>query len=558
MKLNNIFDSYWDLSLQNSPSMATFYGVYDYNSKLESYGLKSGFKSHQTLEKYYKKVQNVDVASLDTEEKISRSLFLEDVKSSRAYLDVPSHHLALSQMGGVHTSFLQIANVHPFRDKKDFEDYLSRLKGFSKQVKQVQRHLHRGIVRQWVLPTNITLLVIAQIEKMITNDPQKSTYFLTASKSFSVLAKNQKSKVNSQLQEAVSKHVNRPLKRLVKYLRKTYLQYTRESIGLCNLPGGDDYYALKVKQNTTLDIAPQEIHEIGLQEVARIHSEMESIQKEMGLSGSLNDFFESMRGNKDLHYSSREEIVEHHTALLKEMEKELPKYFSVLPKNLYEVQPLPEYQEKEAPDAFYMPGDSKTARPGVYFVNTYNPQTRGKHNAEALAFHEAVPGHHFQISIAQELQGIPEFRKRYNETAYVEGWALYTEKLSEEMGFYKTPEARFGKLSFEVWRASRLVVDTGIHHKGWGRQEAIDYMVNNTCLSKENIEVEIDRYIVMPGQALSYKMGEIFIMNLRKKLQEKHQDSFDIKKFHHELLCHGALPLKVLEEVMNDIDFGKN
>lgn len=556
MTINNIFDTYWNQSLEQSPSMATFYGVYDYNSKLESYGIRSSYKSHQKLERFYKKVINVDVASLDIEEKISRSLFLEDVKSSREYLGVPSHHLALSQMSGVHTSFLQIANIHPFRNSKDFEDYIQRLKGFSKQVKQVQRHLHRGILRQWVLPKNISLLVIDQIEKMITTDPAKSLYFLTASKNFSVLTKNRKCKLNNQLQVTVDKHVNKPLKRFVKYLRKTYLQYTRESIGLCNLPGGDNYYDLKVKQNTTLDVTPSKIHEIGLEEVARIHSEMSKIQNEVGVKGSLNDFFNHMRSDKDLHYSSREEIVSHHTALLKEMEKELPKYFSVLPKNLYEVQPLPEYQEKEAPDAFYMPGDSKTSRPGVYFVNTYNPETRGKHNAEALAFHEAVPGHHFQISIAQELEGMPEFRKRYNETAYVEGWALYTEKLSEEMGFYKTPEARFGKLSFEVWRASRLVVDTGIHNKGWSRQQAIDYMVENTCLSTANIEVEVDRYIVMPGQALSYKMGEIFIMNLRKTLQEKHKDSFDIKKFHNELLCHGALPLKVLEEVMNNIDFG--
>ena len=296
-------------------------------------------------------------------------------------------------------------------------------------------------------------------------------------------------------------------------------------------------------------------HEIGLKEVSRIHDEMSKIQKELGFSGSLQDLFVHMRSNKELYYDSRQEIIDHHSSLLKEMENELPKYFSILPKNPYEVQALPEYQEQNAPDAFYMPGDGQNDRPGVYFVNTYNPETRGKHNAEALAFHEAVPGHHLQISIAQELEGIPEFRKRNNETAYVEGWALYTEKLSEEMGFYKTPEAKFGKLSFEVWRASRLVVDTGIHYKGWARKEAIDFMVENTCLSASNIAVEVDRYIVMPGQALSYKMGEIFILDLRKRLEDQWKDSFDLRKFHDEILAHGALPLKILEKVMINMDF---
>lgn len=555
MTLNKIFDAYWSSALQSSPCMATFYGVYDHNSELDSVGLKSGYKSQKNLEKFYNQVKKVSENNLSSEEKISKQLFLDDVKNSREYMDMPSHHLALSQMGGVHTSFLQIAGVHPFRHKKDFEDYISRLKQFSKQVKQVQRHLHRGVLRQWVVPTNIALLVIDQTEKMISHKVSDSQYFQVAFLKSSVLTKNEKSKITKDLESAVNTHVNKALRQFVKYLRNTYLKFTRKSIGLCNLPDGDKYYSLKVKQNTSLDIAPDEIHEIGLKEVSRIHSEMSLIQKEIGFKGSLQEFFDHMRNNKELYYASREEIVEHHTSLLKEMEKELPKYFSVLPQNPYEVKALPAYQEKNAPDAFYMPGDKKVDRAGVYFVNTYAPETRGKHNAEALAFHEAVPGHHLQISIAQELKGLPEFRKSTSETAYVEGWALYVEKLCQEMGFYKTPEAKFGKLSFEVWRASRLAVDTGIHFKGWTRQQAIDFMVENTCLSLSNIEVEVDRYIVMPGQALSYKMGEIFIFDLRKRLQDKHKDNFDLKKFHDEILCHGALPLKILETVMMDMSF---
>ena len=292
------------------------------------------------------------------------------------------------------------------------------------------------------------------------------------------------------------------------------------------------------------------IHHLGMQEIERIHSEMSQIQVALGVEGDLQDLFESFRSNSELHYSSREEIVEHHRALLVTMDAKLSDYFESLPKNKYEVHPLPSYQEKESPDAFYMPGNLASDRPGVYYVNTYGPETRGKYNAEVLAYHEAVPGHHLQISIAQELENLPTFRKYSSETAYVEGWALYTEKLSEEMGFYQTLESKFGRLSFELWRAARLVVDTGLHAFGWSRQKAIDFLQMNTGLSLSNIEVEVDRYIVMPGQALSYKIGERFMLDLRNMVYEYQGDDFDIKEFHRVILEHGAVPLPILGDLV--------
>jgi prolyl oligopeptidase len=340
------------------------------------------------------------------------------------------------------------------------------------------------------------------------------------------------------------------IQKFVGFLKLKYKPLCRQKVGLCALDGGLELYGKFVQNNTTLDISPQEVHDIGLAEMDRIHVQMRQIQSQMGFDGSLNDFFAFLRANPDNYYQSREQIVEEHQALLSKMEERLPDFFRRLPKTPYEVKPMAEYQEKEAPDAYYMPCNAKSGRPGTYYVNTCEPTTRARFNAEALAYHEAVPGHHLQIAFAQEVDGLPEFRKRSSFTAYIEGWALYAEKLAGEMGFYQSPLSRFGSLGFEAWRAARLVVDTGIHAFGWTKEQAVDYMLQNTCLSADNIRVEVERYIVMPGQAVSYKIGELFILELRRKIQEKLGSDFDIQEFHERLLRNGSLPLPVLEQIV--------
>jgi uncharacterized protein (DUF885 family) len=553
-ELKKILDNYWEAKLRRSPSLATFTGDYRFNDQLEKFTVKTFEEGMRWLRSVERELKSVSEKGLSVQDQISRSMLLEDIALSKEFHKIPTHYLCIDQMSGPHLGFLNIARVHPFKTLKDYRDYVSRLEAHSLQLSQCGGHLRRGLKQGWTLPRYIVTRVISQLKDLTKPAPRLTRHFQMAEEGLKNLSEGDQQLVGDLMEAVMVKKVMPALLKLSAFLETEYLPLARTTIGLCDLPHekGKKLYALYVQSHTGMQKNPREIHALGLREVRRIHNELSEIQDAIGFSGSLGELFNFMREDKSRHYSSREEIVSDHRSLLAEMEKKLPQYFSHLPKNPYEVTPMPEYQERSAPDAYYMPGDSKRGRSGTYFVNTYEPFTRARYNAEALAYHEAVPGHHLQISVAQELKHLPEFRKRAGETAYVEGWALYTEKLAQEMGFYQDPASKFGRLTFEVWRACRLVVDTGIHALGWTREQAIEYFTQNSGLSRANIEVEVDRYIVMPGQALSYKIGEIFILDLRKKLQEKEKENFDIRKFHENILKNGALPLPVLGSLMLD------
>lgn len=548
--ISELFQKYWDQQLSISPSYATFCGVNDYNDRLEDLSIEN-WKSHLSwLSDLREEILDFPEEKLDAEDKISRKILLDNIDFAHRLESYPTHYLAINQMTGPHLSFYQIAKVHPFRSRQDLQDLISRIKAHAVQLRQVMDHLKEGAENNWVLPLRVVDLVIGQFENLNNEEvvAERLRNFITDQNQTII-------EEHADLWESIRHQVRESLiqsyAQMIDFLSNDYRALARETFGLCGLPEGKDLYQEYIRNHTTLqDLSADAIHYLGMQEIERIHSEMSQIQVALGVEGDLQDLFESFRSNSELHYSSREEIVEHHRALLVTMDAKLSDYFESLPKNKYEVHPLPSYQEKESPDAFYMPGNLASDRPGVYYVNTYGPETRGKYNAEVLAYHEAVPGHHLQISIAQELENLPTFRKYSSETAYVEGWALYTEKLSEEMGFYQTLESKFGRLSFELWRAARLVVDTGLHAFGWSRQKAIDFLQINTGLSLSNIEVEVDRYIVMPGQALSYKIGERFMLDLRNMVYEYQGDDFDIKEFHRVILEHGAVPLPILGDLV--------
>lgn len=548
-RLQDLFEEYWEYRMEVSPGYATFTGRDEYNDRLEDMSREAHKEEVKWTRDFLSKLREVSVSELSEEDLLSHEILVDQLEHGLEFENHPTYLLPLNQMMGVHLGFLQLARVHPFRNLEDFEDFNSRLRAHGKQLEHCLIYLKEGLERSYTLPEITVKLVCGQLENMIKLEVQDCQHLQTALQSAKGLDSDCQD-YTVKLEESYTQTVLPQLKKIHEFLSGEYREGCRREVGLCHLNNGLDLYRLYVKNHTGLSEEPKEIHQRGLDEVARIHSQMKDLQSKLGIEGSLQDFFEAMRSRSDLHYSNREEIVTHHQDLLKEMAKKLPEYFHTLPKNPYEVHPLPAYQEKEAPDAFYMPGEPSSNRPGVYYVNTYEPQTRARFNAEVLAYHEAIPGHHLQISIAQELKDIPEFRKRSSETAYVEGWALYTEKLSHEMGFYEDLHSQFGKLSFELWRAARLVVDTGLHALSWTREKAIDYMNENTGLSKANIEVEVDRYIAYPGQALSYKIGEIYLLNLRRELEEKLQDEFSIQDFHEEVLRHGALPLPRLGEIV--------
>ena len=523
---------------------------------MEDLSLKQDSERKKWLQSVYEKLEGFADRQLSPEEQVSRRILMDDIKLGQKFDPFPLHHLCVDQMMGIHLGFLSLVRVHPFKTKTDFKNYIKRLKGHSKQLSQALGHLKSGLKKGWTNPPRINELVIKQLEDFLAKEPRKLPHFQLVESHFSILGQDQEV-IEQEILKVLSTRILPAFEKLKDFLAGPYRNGCRKGEGLCYLPDGKALYSLYIKNHTGLDLEPQKIHELGLAEVGRIHNEMREVQKEMGFEGTLPEFFQYMRDEKTLHYQTREEIVEHHRDLLKRMNERLPDFFGILPRNEYEVLPMPDFQEREAPDAYYMPGNSVSNRPGTYYVNTYEPETRARFNAEVLAYHEAVPGHHLQISIAQELENLPEFRKRSTDTAYVEGWALYTEKLSQEMGFYLSPASRFGKLSFEIWRACRLVVDTGIHAMGWSREQAIHFMKESGGLSSENIGVEVDRYVVMPGQALSYKIGELFLFKLRRKIESQLGSAFDIREFHDTILCHGALPLEILEEVVQAHYHGK-
>jgi prolyl oligopeptidase len=339
---------------------------------------------------------------------------------------------------------------------------------------------------------------------------------------------------------------------LLKYLEQTYLGEARETIGQSAMPNGKKWYAYNARYHTTTDLTPKEIHEIGLAEVARIRGEMEKIIRDLGFDGSFTEFAEFLRTDPQFYFDTQEEFLAAYRAICKRADPELVRLFGRLPRLPYGVKPVPDYMDMSAPTAYYEPGSLAAGRPGAFFANTYDLATRPGWEMEVLSLHEAVPGHHLQIALAQELEGTHDLLKYNFYTAFVEGWGLYAESLGGEMGFYQSPYSKFGRLTYEIWRAIRLVVDTGIHALGWSREQAIDFFKQNAPKTEHDIVVEVDRYIVWPGQALAYKIGELKIQELREHAQRRLGSTFDVRSFHDQVLLRGAMPLDVLEQRIHD------
>jgi uncharacterized protein (DUF885 family) len=346
---------------------------------------------------------------------------------------------------------------------------------------------------------------------------------------------------------AITNVVYPRFRKLHRFLTEEYLPKARESIDCTDLPDGEAWYAFRVRRMTTTSLSPREIHDLGRAEVARIRAEMEQIIAQTGFEGSFLEFLVFLRTDPQFYYENARELLAGYRDIAKRVDLELPRFFGRLPRLPYGVMPIPSYAEKSQTTAYYQPGASAFGRPGVFYANTYEIRTRPKYEMEALTLHEAVPGHHLQIALAQELEGVPDFQRHSETTAFVEGWALYSEKLGEEMGFYRDPYSKFGQLTYEMWRAIRLVVDTGMHALGWSREQAIEYFKANAGKSEHDITVEIDRYIVWPGQALAYKVGELKIRELRALAEKELGDRFDLREFHDTVLGRGALPLDLLE-----------
>lgn len=542
-RLRKFFDFVWAYQLKDNPEFATYIGEFKYNGLLTDRSLKAvQRRKRETREiKAYLKTFKRDL--LKGEDRVSYDLFLYLTERGIKGEKFPEEYLAMSQLDGVHQDIPQLLvdmGQSSNQTAKDDFDRLARLSAFPMALEQTQELLEAGLKSKVTQSKNTLKGVPAQLDALASEDFDKNPLFESFLKSSDEIKGLAKKSLTGKVIPAVKKF-------RVFFVDK-YMPGARDDTAMSSLPGGLEWYTHRSQGHTTTMLSSEQIHEIGLKEVERIQTEMKKIYELKGFKGSPREFSEKISKEPGQRFTSRQDALITARDIAKRVEKELPKIFGLLPRQPYGIEPIPEFKEQSSPMAYYMSGNNKAGRAGVFYLNTYKVEERSKYELEALFLHEAVPGHHLQTALSSELEKMPEFRKNYFATAYGEGWGLYAESLGEELGVYQTPESRFGRLSLEIWRAIRLVVDTGLHAKGWTRQQAIDYFSKNSPKDPHDIEVEVDRYVAWPGQALAYKIGEIKIRELKQRAKDKLGASFDVRGFHDTVLGSGSLPLDTLEK----------
>ncbi len=547
-RINDLYQHQWDYAMLEYPEAATSLGVPGQNDRWTDSSLAAIQARKALAPKLLAAAESIDRGRLEPKDRVSYDLFLRGARAEVEGQKFPGELMAISQLGGIQQSVPGVLIQMPTKTVKDYEDILARLRGIPTLVDQDLALLEKGLA-SGVTPPKITLRdVPGQVEALTPDDPMKSALLEPFTRIPESLPAPDRERLTREAVQVYQEQAVPALRKLHRYLAETYVPGSRESIAMSALPDGQAWYAYNVKQITTTDLTPQQIHELGLSEVKRIRAEMDKVIASTGFKGSFEEFLTFLRTDPRFFYDKPEDLVTGYRDVAKRVDPELVKLFGKLPRLPYGVRPIPSYAEKSQTTAYYEDGNPEAGRPGYYSVNTYDLKSRPKWEMEALTMHEAVPGHHLQISLAQEMTDVPKWRKYQGYTVFVEGWALYAESLGEEMGMYKDPYSKFGQLTYEMWRAVRLVVDTGMHSMGWTRDQALDYFKKNAGKTEHDIVVEVDRYIVTPGQALAYKIGELKIKELRAYAKKELGDGFDVRAFHDQVLGNGAVPIDVLEK----------
>lgn len=550
-KLHKLFAEDWEWRMDNYPTWASSLGDKRASDQWTDMSREAIDRRKKHPHEMLKKLKQIDPSDLSGQDVLSYELFEYELETELAGEKYPMELLALDQLDGPQFTLPQTAEQMPFNNVEDYENYLGRLNNYPTFLDQIMALLEEGIETRWVQPAGPLSSIPKQISGQLKADATDSPLFKPFEDFPESISEEDQMRLRAAGKEAIAQKVFPAMLKLKKFVEDEYLPNGAEVIGAAALPGGRDYYAYKARSSTTTDLTPQEIHEIGQSEVKRIRGEMEKVIRESGFDGTFEEFIEFLKSDPQFYYTEPNDLLIGYRDIAKRVDAQLPKLFVTLPRLPYGVRAFPDYEAPNQTSARYYPGSIGAARPGYFMANTYALDSRPKYEMEALTLHEAVPGHHLQIARAQELGELPLFRRHGHYTAFVEGWALYAESLGEEMDFYQTPYDKFGQLTFEMWRACRLVVDTGMHNMGWSRDQAITFFQENTGKSPLEVTVEIDRYIVWPGQALAYKIGELQIKKLRAKAEKELGDDFDIRQFHNALLDNGALPLPVLERVID-------
>ncbi|WP_395116945.1 DUF885 domain-containing protein [Rhodanobacter sp. FW102-FHT14D06] len=549
--LNALLAEQWEYTLKNSPEFATILGDLRYNDHWSDVSLAHMRADHQATQDFLKRFEAIDTSGFPDSDKLNQQLMVRQLKDSLRSYDLKLYEMPLDQMSGVHIALAGFVSSIPFNSTREYDDYLARLKAVPKLFDQVTAVARQGMADKMMPPKYLLEKVVKQIAS-IEQPAGMDSVFAEPLKHFpkSVSAADQK-RLHDAIVAAIDHDVRPAYAKLGKFVADDYAPHGRSQPGVWDLPNGEAIYRFQVEQMTTTRETPQQIHEIGLAEVNRIEGEMTKIAHAQGFK-DLASFRASLKTNPKTHATSREDILNRYRGYIAGMEPELPKLFGRLPKTEVVVKPVEKFREKEAAAAEYHQGTPDGSRPGQIFVNTGDFANRSVLTIESTAYHEGIPGHHLQISIAQSLPKLPPFRQQAGYTAYVEGWALYAEQLGKEVGFYKDPLSDYGRLSDELLRADRLVLDTGVHYKHWTRQQMVDFFHAHSSEDEPDVQAETDRYITWPGQALAYKTGELKILALRARAKQALGDQFDIRAFHDEILGGGALPLDVLEDRVND------
>ena len=541
-----LLDEHWEWTLVNSPVRASMMGDRRFNQDWSDRSISAIEKRHTETRGFLRRVYAIDKKALSNDDQLNYELFrrqLQDEVDEHQFNDflIPFQH-----QGGIQ-NIDTLTNRLRFVTVQDYEDWIARLGKIDVLIDQIIDLAEAGRKAEVMPPAILMQRMPEQISTQVVEFPADSPFFKLFANLPESFAAADRERLRAEATDVIEDTVIPAYRKLDDYFNETYLPAATESIGLSQLPNGSAWYEHQARSYTTTRLTPDEIHRIGLDEVKRIRDEMMAIIREVEFEGSFQDFLEHLRTDPQFYFDTPEELYQEYLATSKRIDPELVNLFGKLPRMPYGVKPIPDSIAPNTTTAYYNRPAADGSRAGIYYVNLYKPEVRPKYEIEVLSVHEAMPGHHLQIALQQELGDVPMFRRFMGFTAFVEGWGLYSERLGYDLGLYKDPYSRFGQLTYDMWRAVRLVVDTGMHYKGWTRQQAIDFFKDNAAKTEHDIVNEIDRYIAWPGQALAYKIGQLKILALRERAEVELGDKFDIRAFHDELLGAGALPLDLLE-----------
>ncbi len=546
-QLNELLDKEWEYELRTRPEQATAYGDARYNDRLNDRSAKFYESDIEQRRKFLKQFEAIDAKALSEQDQLSRALMIRDLKIAIEAAKYRPWEMSVNQMDGPHLQLADLVSLTPFHDARDYENYLARLHQMPRAFEQITANLRQGI-KDRLMPPRYLLEKAAQQVQRLAETKAEETPFAKPVKQFpAAVSGPDQARLRIAILTSIQKEVIPAYTRFARFLKEEYVPKGRLDPGIWAVPEGGALYRASIRRITTTDLSPEEIHQLGLKQIAEIEAQMLTLAHKLGFQdlASLNDH---IRKERSLYAKSGTQVRELYAHYAKQMEEQLPKLFGRLPKSGLIVVTMDPFRSPTAVPADYTPGSADGSRPGRINVNEYDPEHRLLLNVEAIAYHEGVPGHHLQISIAQELQGLPAFRRHGEYTAFVEGWALYSERLGKELGFYEDPYSDYGRLENEMWRAIRLVVDTGVHEKHWSRDQMVEFFHRYTAMDEPNVQTEVDRYIAWPGQALAYKLGQLEILKLREAAKQKLGDRFDLRAFHDEIQGSGALPLDVLDQ----------